>query len=211
MSTKTTFTSTKSTINPNLASNGAMAGDHDDDDGELPPRDYTGGSASSSRNFRLTTDARAEANLTFEERCKLIDKKGEKEKEADAREEERRAAADAREGKRDEREDKREERTEAKAMARVEARQAHEQKMISMVGNGAARALDLVMSAHERGQRVKQEGAAARYKFILELAKIDPQLVKDYLANEGVDLANDAANKASASTIRRLGNVLGDY
>lgn len=84
-------------------------------------------------------------------------------------------------------------------------------KMISMFGNGAARALDVIMSAFERGQRVKHEGAAARFKFILELAKIDPTLVKDYLANEGVDLANDAANTASAATIRRLGGVLGGY
>lgn len=90
---------------------------------------------------------------------------------------------------------------------RLEIR-AKEQEVVLVIVKGVQGAMDKCVEIYERVHKTKLTDREATNRMILELAKISPELAKEYIRNANAELASEAASAASSNVMRELAHVL---
>jgi predicted house-cleaning noncanonical NTP pyrophosphatase (MazG superfamily) len=83
-----------------------------------------------------------------------------------------------------------------------------EQQIVMGVVAGVSEMLGKSIEIYERVQKSKLNAVEAKYRVILELAKIDKDLAKEFIKNAGADLAGEAASAAARDTVYEIGRAL---
>jgi hypothetical protein len=93
-------------------------------------------------------------------------------------------------------------------LKKMEARDQRDNAQIQMVIAGISGSIDKVVGIYTTVQKANLATVEARYKFILDLAKVDKDLAKHFISNNGDEIAGNAAQSAAEETIRELGRTM---
>jgi len=94
-------------------------------------------------------------------------------------------------------------------LKKMEARDQRDNAQIQMVIAGISGSIDKFVGIYTTVQKANLATVEARYKFILDLAKVDKDLAKSFIMNDGAEIAGEAGVSGARQAMSELSDVLG--